>query len=99
MRKHIVKFRVTLLEKRVLQKRARESGLSMSEFLRRLMLDKEIKYRLTEEEIICYKNLSKYADNFRRISNLFKKGDVTGMKQETLNTAYLIRKHIEKFQK
>ena len=53
-------------------------------------------FSLTDDEIECYKNLSKYADNFRRISNLFKLGDVTGMKKETLETSRLIKKHLEK---
>ena len=65
--------------------------------MRKLALEKEIKSRLTSEEIECYKTLSKYADNLRRISNLFKLGDVTGVKNESLETSKLIRNHIEKF--
>ncbi len=71
----------------------------MSEFLRRLSLDLSLKNKLTNDEIECYKSLSKYADNFRRISNLFKLGDVTGMKNETMETSRLIRKHLEKIYK
>jgi len=65
---------------------------------RRLAFEKELKSRLSEEEIECYKSLSKYADNFRRISNLFKIGDVTVMKQETMEVGRLIREHLKKFQ-
>jgi glycine cleavage system protein P-like pyridoxal-binding family len=47
----------------------------------------------------CYLTLSKYADNFRRISNLFKAGDITGMKNETLETSKIIRQHLEKLKR
>ena len=97
MKNQIIKFRVSKIEQRIIQKKSEKAGLSVSEFLRRLALEKEIKSRLTSEEIECYKTLSKYADNFRRISNLFKLGDVTGVKNESLETSKLIRNHIEKF--
>ena len=97
MKNQIIKFRVSKIEQRIIQKKSEKAGLSVSEFLRRLALEKEIKSRLTSEEIECYKTLSKYADNFRRISNLFKLGDVTSVKSESLETSKLIRNHIEKF--
>ena len=97
MRNQIIKFRVSKIEQRIIQKKSEKAGLTISEFLRRLALEKEIKSRLTSEEIECYKTLSKFADNFRRISNLFKLGDVTGVKNESLETSKLIRNHIEKF--
>ncbi|WP_434981066.1 plasmid mobilization protein [Daejeonia sp. YH14] len=94
-----LKFRITPLEDKIIRMKAENSGLSLSEFLRRTALDLEIKNKLTEDEIICYKNLSKYSDNFRRISNLFKQGNVTGMKCETMETSRLIREHLEKLKK
>ena len=97
MKNEIIKFRVSKIEQRIIQKKSEKAGLSVSEFLRKLALEKEIKSRLTSEEIECYKTLSKYADNFRRISNLFKFGDITGVKNESLETSKLIRNHIEKF--
>ena len=90
------RFRVSPLEHLVIKNKITKTGLSISEFMRRLSLDLELKNKLTDDEIECYKNLSKFADNFRRISNLFKLGDVTGMKNETLETSRLIRKHMEK---
>ena len=90
------RFRVSPLEHQIIKNKIAKTGLSISEFMRRLSLDLELKNKLTDDEIECYKNLSKFADNFRRISNLFKLGDVTGMKNETLETSRLIRKHMEK---
>ncbi len=90
------RFRVSPLEHQIIKSKITKTGLSISEFMRRLSLNLELKNKLTDDEIECYKNLSKYADNFRRISNLFKLGDVTGMKKETLETSRIIRKHLEK---
>ncbi len=98
MKNQFIKFRVSGIEKRIIEKKSEKAGLSVSEFVRRLTFEKDLKSRLTEEEIECYKNLAKYSDNFRRISNLFKLGDVTGMKQETLEASRLIREHLKKFQ-
>ncbi len=90
------RFRVSALEHQIIKSKITKTGLSISEFLRQLSLGLELKNKLTGDEIECYKNLSKYADNFRRISNLFKLGDVTGMKNETLKTSRLIREHLGK---
>lgn len=98
MKNQFVKFRVSVLERRILKRKAEKSGLTVSEYLRRLIFENEIKSRLTEDEIECYKILSKYADNFRRIANLFKLGDMTKVKEETLETSRLIREHFKKFQ-
>lgn len=98
MKNQIVKFRVSKLEKGIIENKAKKAGLTVSDFIRRLTFDKELKNRLTKEEIECYETLSKYADNFRRISNLFKRGDVTGVKEEAIRTSRLIRKHFKNFQ-
>ncbi|WP_226064218.1 plasmid mobilization protein [Kaistella polysaccharea] len=91
------RFRVSPLEHQIIKNKISKTGLSISEFTRRLALGLELKNKLTDDEMICYKNLSKYTDNFRRISNLFKLGDVTGLKNETLETSRIVKKHLEKF--
>ena len=65
--------------------------------MRGLVLDYKLSNRLTPEEIECFQLLSKYADNFRRISNLFKGYDVEGLKKECLETSRIIRQHLMKF--
>ena len=97
MKNKILKMRVSTLEKAIIVKKAAQSGITVSEYLRGRALNYAITYKLTKEELECYKSLSKYADNFRRISNLFKLGDVTGMKNETLETSRMIKEHLEKF--
>ena|SRR5690625_6268272 len=95
-RTQFIKFRVSSLEQNTIQKKAKNAGLTASEFLRRLAFKKEIRGRLTPEEIECYQTLIKYADNFRRISNLINKNDKRGVKKETLKTAELIKAHLNK---
>ncbi|MCD0477456.1 mobilization protein [Chryseobacterium sp. LC2016-29] len=98
MKNEFIKIRVSRIEKKVIEKKALKAGLSISEFIRRLAFEKELKSKLTDEEIECYKSLSKYAENFRRISNLFKLGDITGIKEDAIETGKLIREHLRKFQ-
>ena len=43
MKNEIIKFRVSKIEQRIIQKKSEKAGLSISEFLRRLALEKEIK--------------------------------------------------------
>lgn len=91
-----IEFRVTLTELLIIQRKAKETGCSTSEFLRNIALDYTLTYRLTKEEIEVYKELNKFADNFRRIGNLFKLGDTTGVKEATIDTALLLREHLKK---
>lgn len=96
MKNKLVKFRVSIIEDLIIKKKASNSGVSVSELMRGLVLNYKLSNKLTPEEIECYQLLSKYADNFRRISNLFKLGDTTGVKEEAIATSKLIREHLLK---
>ena len=96
MKNYIIKFRVSKIEHAVITKKAEEAGISVSEMLRGLAFNFKFSPRFTDEELEIYKTLSKFSNNFTRISNLFKNGDVEGMKIETLNTANEIREHLLK---
>lgn len=91
-----IEFRVTLTELLVIKNKASKSGCTVSEYVRSIALDYPLTYKLTEDEIVVYKQLNKYADNFRRIGNLFKLGDTTRVKETSVETAKLIRKHLNK---
>lgn len=91
-----IEFRVTLTEYLIIQNKSKESGCSMSEFLRNTALNYQLTYKLTNDEIEVYKELNKFADNFRRIGNLFKFGDTTGVKETAVSTALFIREHLNK---
>lgn len=95
--KEIIKFRISKIDKKVLARKAKLSGLSLSEFCRRAALNIEIKTRLTEEETTCYRTLIDYANNFTRIANIYKSRDMISLREECLATSLLIKTHLEKF--
>lgn len=92
-----IEIRLSEIDKSILQKKSEETGMSLSQFVLSCALKLEIKNRLSADEIECYKMLSKYADNFRRISNLFKLGDTDGFKKECLIASSEIRQQLLKF--
>ncbi|MDR0229925.1 MAG: mobilization protein [Flavobacteriaceae bacterium] len=95
-REHKIEFRATLTESLLIKNKAKKIGCSVSEYLRSTALGYSVSYKLTQDEIETYKLLNKFADNFRRIGNLFKLGDTTKVKESTIETANLIRAHLEK---
>ncbi|NRT11277.1 mobilization protein [Flavobacterium sp. 14A] len=97
MKKDIIKFRVSKIENLIIKKKALDSGITVSELMRGLVFNYKLSSKLTAEEVECYKLLSKFSDNFRRISNLFKLGDTDGFKRETLEASKEIRAHLMKF--
>ena len=96
MKDNLIKFRVSKIENLIIKKKASNSGISVSELMRGLVLDYKLSNKLTPEEIECYQLLLKYADSFRRISNLFKLGDTTGVKEVSIETSKIIREHLLK---
>lgn len=96
MKTNIIKFRCTLYEKKLLKVKALKSGLNLSEFCRKSIFEKEIKERLSEEQIEFYKMLVKYHNNFKSISNLYKKKD-TKMHLELIQLADKIKTHLQNF--
>ena len=91
-----IEFRVTHTEYFIIQNKALKSGNTISEFLRNTAMGYTLSYKLTEDEIVVYKQLNQYADHFRRIGNLFKLGDTTGVKEACIETTKLIRNHLNK---
>lgn len=91
-----IEFRVTRTEHLIIKNRADKAGCTVSEFLRNTALEYPLTYKLSSDELEVYKQLNKFSDNFRRIGNLFKLGDVTGVKETSIETAKLIRVHLNK---
>ena len=92
-----IQLRVSHTEYSVIKQRANRSGCpSVSEYLRNTALGCRITYKLTPDELESYLLLNKFSDNFRRIGNLFRKGDTTGVKEHTIETSKLIQQHLNK---
>ena len=74
-RTEIVKVRFTIPEKKRVELKAKKAGLSMSEFMRRLPDNRNIKTRLTPIQQELLKQLIQEANRWQWVSNMFKKKD------------------------
>ncbi|WP_233530497.1 mobilization protein MbpA [Gelidibacter salicanalis] len=93
----LVKFRCSIYEKKLLNIKATRSGMTLSEYIRRTVFEKEITERFTEEHIQLYKMLIKYHNNFKAIGNMYRKRDPKLM-ETVYDLANEIKLHLKKFQ-
>ena len=93
----LVKFRCSVYEKKLLKIKAKRSGLTLSEYVRRSLFEKEITERFTEEHIELYKMLIKYHNNFKSIGNMYKKRNPK-LTETVYGLANEIKGHLKKFQ-
>jgi hypothetical protein len=93
----LVKFRCSIYEKKLLNIKATRSGMTLSEYIRRTVFEKEITERLTEEHIQLYKMLIKYHNNFKDIGNMYTKRDPK-LKEAVCEIAKEIKAHFKNFQ-
>lgn len=93
-----INIRVSHTEHAIIKNKAYKSSCSISEYMRNVSMGNKLSYRLTSDEINVYNQLSKYSSNFINITNYIKKGDITGLKEETFKTAKLIQEHLKKLQ-
>ncbi|GAA3627804.1 mobilization protein MbpA [Flavivirga jejuensis] len=93
----LVKFRCSAYEKKLLKVKAKRSGLTLSEYIRRSLFEKEITERFTDEHIELYKMLIKYHNNFKSIGNMYKKRNPK-LTKTVYDLANEIKAHLKKFQ-
>ena len=93
----IIKFRCTVYEKKVLKVKAKKSGLTLSEYCRKVASEEKIMERLTDEQINIYKMLVSYHNNFKSIGNMFNKRNPELTKTVIL-LADEIKNHLKKFE-
>ena len=86
-RKKQIHLRVTLLEKKWIERTAAETGLTVSDFLRKSAFNKEVRVRFSEDEIALFKTLQQYHTNFKRIGNIIRKnkGEINQTLIEEIN--------------
>ena len=95
-KKEVIKFRVTPLEKAVIQKKADNSGLKVSAYCRNTSLGRKIGYRLTEEELEAYRDLSKFRADFIRLANFFRTKNPE-LEKQIQETSKLLNEHLNNF--
>lgn len=93
-----IKFRCSVYEKKLLLVKAKRSGLTLSEYIRRVSMEKDIKERLTEDHLEIYKTLVKFHNNFKYIGNMFRKKN-PGLSNEVYKLAEKIKLHLQKIEK
>lgn len=91
----LVKFRCTVMEKKLLINRAKNSGLTLSEYFRRVAFEKKITERLTEDEIEIYKTLVRFHNNFKSIGNMYRKRNPK-LTEKVYGLAEEIKTHLQK---
>jgi len=88
-------FRCTTLEKKAIQNHAKKSGMTDALYCRNRALLCSSTYKLTSEEVECYKLLIEVKTNFTRISNLVKnRKDIMPELNEVIA---LVNQHLVKF--
>lgn len=92
----LVKFRCSSYEKKLLKLKAKNTGLSQSEYMRRCVFGKEINERFSDEHIAIYKMLVKYHNNFKSIGNMYRKRNPK-LTQTVYDLAKDIKDHLKKF--
>lgn len=97
-RDRTVGVRLTALEREVIQLAADRSGLTLTSFMRKSALNKEIKFRINPEELEVFQLLTEYRVNFTRISNLIsQRPDLADLRAEVQQVARTIEKQLTKF--
>tara|TARA_R110002033_G_C3896879_1_gene239614 strand:+ start:735 stop:1328 length:594 start_codon:yes stop_codon:yes gene_type:complete len=94
----IIKFRCSTYEKKLLIVKVKRSGLTLSEYFRRIAFEQQIVERLSDDEIEIYQMLVKYHNNFKAISNLVKKKN-PDLSSTVLELANELKFHLKKFYK
>lgn len=98
MKRDYIKFRCSIYEKKLLKLKAKKAGISLSEYCRSSAFENNIIERLTKEQLQHYAMLVKYKNNFKSISNMFKKRNPKLVK-EVEQLAEEIRTHLYNFKK
>lgn len=96
-RKRKIECRVSNTELLILKKKADQVGITLSEYIRGTALNYELAYKLSEDEIQSYKQLSELKNNFQRIANYMKYKATDELRRAIIETIELVNKHLKKF--
>lgn len=97
---HII-FRVSPLEKKVIELAAQETNLSTSSFARKAALNLKVTLRFSPEEFNVYKDIQTYHRNFKLIGNLIKGNEPYKNEKilyELNQVIALIKDHLKRFE-
>ena len=98
MKRTRIEFVCSSYEKKIIKIKAKKAGLKTADYCRKSALNKDIKAILTEEQVLFYRMLIKYHNNFKSIGNLMKKKE-PGLFKLTSEVANEIKEHLTNFRK
>lgn len=94
VREDIIKFRVTAFEKIAIQLKADETGLSISEYVRRCALHRHLPTSMTDAQAQAYLILKRYEANFKKISSIYAQKNEPELKREILALIKELQAHL-----
>lgn len=97
-RKRRMECRVTNTELLILKKKAEQAGITLSEYIRGTALNYDLAYKLSKDEILCYKQLTELKNNFQRISNFIKNKASYELLNEIQDVISVVNTHLKKFE-
>ena len=93
-----IKFRCSNFEKKLLKIKAKKSGLTLSEYIRKVAFEEKIIERLTDAQIDIYKMLIHYHNSFKSIGNMFKNRN-PNLTEKVHQLADEIKLHLKNFKR
>lgn len=75
VRTKIIMFRTTIIEKKIIEKKAKKRKMNTASFCRMVALERRNKSVFTEEELKAFENLHYIRNGFVKINNLLKNKD------------------------
>jgi len=88
-----IEFKVSVIEKGLLQLRAKNCGMTMSEYSRRAILGHRIRENLTRKQMKVYKKLFRCQREFVQLAQ-DKRGDRTELAQKYRELAGLFKEKV-----
>lgn len=94
----LIQIRVEQWDKKVIQLRAHQLGISVSEYCRRCALSRELPSPPSEKQMDAYLLLQKYHANFSRIGNMFRHRDFSSLLLEVEEVKNKISEHLKRIE-
>lgn len=99
MKNRKIEIRVTEDERRKISEKAENTGLNISEYMRKSALEKYLHNRFSKEEIEAWKNLTSISTALKNLSNILSKESREELIYELKFINEQIKKEIQKFLK
>ncbi len=92
-----IEVRVSEVEKIEIVKKAKETGFSTSEYIRKISLEKVLNLRFSREELEAWKNLTSISSSLKNLSNILNKENRDELIREIKIINEQIKIEIQKF--